>query len=423
MATRLIQIVPFTAVPASGTVALPHQINVNGVPEKPDFVAADTAGFTVTVTAAQVSVTNNGASPASVNVWLELKHTTSRQLGTVPDTLYPSLIPRPFVVASGGGSGGGGSTYAFVYQPGGTPHDNVFDDWTLLDVAMSAISGPKLLQFDDQFAALSIPAGTWDQTSTVWEGRGRGPGLFATVPVVSMDDGVELIGLREVHGLYLQSANSGVAPISDMTDGDVFILDDNTIIGGDGGSPIIDLANVALAKSVRISVRHDSQIRQQSPILVPGIAIDVNVEVDKFALVEANTFDDGGAGAATLTIYAKASNNVSVLQSFFGGTVRQIADISALNPVINQQPLELSPGMMAYYPFGNVTAVNLPRAEWHPGAMIVVKNSSGSANAITITPSPGNTVNGAATYVIALAQGSAILVSDGVSNWMVVAKF
>jgi hypothetical protein len=35
------------------------------------------------------------------------------------------------------------SQYAFVYQPGGVPLDNVYDDWATLIAAMSAISGPK----------------------------------------------------------------------------------------------------------------------------------------------------------------------------------------------------------------------------------------------------------------------------------------
>lgn len=104
MATRLIQTLAFAAVPAGGSAALPHTINVNGVATVPDFVAADQPGFTVTATALTVAVTNTGTAPASVNVWLELKHTIPRQLGSTDAT----LTPQPFVVASGSGGGGSG---------------------------------------------------------------------------------------------------------------------------------------------------------------------------------------------------------------------------------------------------------------------------------------------------------------------------
>jgi hypothetical protein len=107
MSTRLLQIVSFANVAPAVTVVLPHQINVNDIPEVPDFVAGDANGFTIAVTTTTVSVTNNNATPASVNVWLELKHSIPRQLGALPD-----LTPRPFI-ASGGApasSGGGPST-------------------------------------------------------------------------------------------------------------------------------------------------------------------------------------------------------------------------------------------------------------------------------------------------------------------------
>lgn len=103
MGTRLLQIVAFANVAPSATVALPHNININGRQYRPDFVATDVGSFDVGVTDTQVSVTNTGDAPASVNVWLELKHSIPRQTDAIP-----SLTPRPFIVG-GGGSGGGAS--------------------------------------------------------------------------------------------------------------------------------------------------------------------------------------------------------------------------------------------------------------------------------------------------------------------------
>ncbi len=105
MSTRLIQVVAFANVAPAATVALPHNININGTQKKPDFVAADTSGFTIVVSATDVSVTNTGTDPASINVWLELKHSIPRELGALPN-----LTPQPFIAAAGGGGGGGGGS-------------------------------------------------------------------------------------------------------------------------------------------------------------------------------------------------------------------------------------------------------------------------------------------------------------------------
>lgn len=114
-ATRLLQTVTFTNVAPAATVVLPHDINVDGVAKIPDFVATDAPGFTVAVNATTVTVTNTTGAPASVNVWLELKHSIPRQLsGGVAN-----LVPQPFVVAAGsGGGGGGGEAGAEIYGDG-----------------------------------------------------------------------------------------------------------------------------------------------------------------------------------------------------------------------------------------------------------------------------------------------------------------
>jgi len=114
MMPRLLQILAFANVPAGGNAVLPHEINVAGVPAKPDFVAFDAAGFTAVVTDTTCTVTNNNIVPASVNVWLELKHSIPRELGALSTT---SLVPRPFIAVGGGGGGSGGSIQEDVFFP------------------------------------------------------------------------------------------------------------------------------------------------------------------------------------------------------------------------------------------------------------------------------------------------------------------
>ncbi len=117
MGTRLLQVLTFANVGAGATVNLAHNININGTQQIPDFIAADAGGFTITADAVQVSVTNDGDAPATVNVWLELKHSMPRELGRSPTGLtQPSLVPRPFIVAGGAGGGGGGTLLPVVDQ-------------------------------------------------------------------------------------------------------------------------------------------------------------------------------------------------------------------------------------------------------------------------------------------------------------------
>ncbi len=146
MSTRLIQVLTFTNVAPAATVIQAHQINVNGTATRPDLVAADASGFTITADATQVSVTNNNPDPTTVHVWLERKHTTPRQLGALAN-----LSPQPFVFAAGGG-GGGGSAAVFQW--------NVGVPWATVYAAMAALTGPKicLVEYD--------PATNGDRTVT-----------------------------------------------------------------------------------------------------------------------------------------------------------------------------------------------------------------------------------------------------------------
>jgi hypothetical protein len=140
MNTRLIQIVASGVVGPSATVVLPHQVNINGTPQKPDFVAADASGFTISVTDTDVSITNNGGSPASVNVWLELKHTIERELGLGAQTT--SLVPRPFVAATGGGGGNDRSLLALPASWSSVADlvQNTFTNFAIPGVSRNAIA-------------------------------------------------------------------------------------------------------------------------------------------------------------------------------------------------------------------------------------------------------------------------------------------
>ncbi len=68
-------------------------------------------------------------------------------------------------------------------------------------------------------------------------------------------------------------------------------------------------------------------------------------------------------------------------------------------------------------PTAGAFPVNLPSAADNAGRGITVWNVSDSSEDVTVTPDGSETINGAATYVLAAARGQATFVSDG-ENWL-----
>lgn len=76
--------------------------------------------------------------------------------------------------------------------------------------------------------------------------------------------------------------------------------------------------------------------------------------------------------------------------------------------------------LMACDPSSAGFAVNLPASSaGTAGQSIRIKNDSDSTNVITITPDGSDTIDGAATFAIAVARASVDLVDDGTGNWLV----
>ncbi len=63
--------------------------------------------------------------------------------------------------------------------------------------------------------------------------------------------------------------------------------------------------------------------------------------------------------------------------------------------------------------------VLLPSAKGTLNTTIYIKKTDASANAVTVTPKPGETINGATTLSLTTAHESKTLVSDG-ENWHIV---
>lgn len=100
---------------------MPHSINVNDVPIKPDFVFRDNSDFSIVgCTTTVLTVRNTGLVIATLNAWLWHQHTIDRAYGA---DVITDLVPQPFIPAVGGG--GGGNAIIVEDEGGplpGTPH-------------------------------------------------------------------------------------------------------------------------------------------------------------------------------------------------------------------------------------------------------------------------------------------------------------
>jgi hypothetical protein len=98
-----------------------------------------------------------------------------------------------------------------------------------------------------------------------------------------------------------------------------------------------------------------------------------------------------------------------------------VADISWNVRFVSSTETAAIGDLMACDPSGGAFAINLPAiSPDNAGKVIRIKNVTDSTNAITLTPTGGDTVDDAATFDVAVARGSVDLVSDGVSDWLVV---
>lgn len=163
------------------------------------------------------------------------------------------------------GTGAAGIQTTFVYRPGGVPAANVYTDWALLMADLVAVEGPKIVELDDRFGAITIPAGgPYDMRDTVIRGR-----LLSGTPVVAtIDPGASFSNLERLEWVRLDYTsatpavvvpaglqyirlwgasiqNNGAAPFFDVTTPGAILLSQFGNASGfnpfGGASPVVDL--------------------------------------------------------------------------------------------------------------------------------------------------------------------------------------
>lgn len=152
MATTLEAIVQFTGVPAATPTAKAHGLNVSGIGVIPDRYGRKTTGnFTITFDAVNVTVTNNGSSPANIDVWCKFIYSPERAFGSSQVTV---LTGSPFEMGgplSGSGGSGNGDHYGscIVNNVDATPLFLANSDATrLTGIASNGVGRPVITLAD-----------------------------------------------------------------------------------------------------------------------------------------------------------------------------------------------------------------------------------------------------------------------------------
>lgn len=128
------------------------------------------------------------------------------------------------------------------------------------------------------------------------------------------------------------------------------------------------------------------------------------------AVNAANTDNKGEVYWDTVTTGPRISDGTSYLD--FLVQSQSATKTGAYNALKNE--------LVLCNPTGGTFAVTLPAATGHR-CYVTIKNVSASATAITISPTGGDTVDGAASGSITAGRGSRTYVSNGTSDWMLVA--
>lgn len=247
MSTRLIQIIQ-VPLPAGQTLAVPHAININDIPQIPDFACSDNPDVeVVSVTTTLLTVKNLSASPQTGDIWLKLEHSTPREVGMGFASPWDNIPtgPRPFIVANGPG-GGGVDANGVIFRPGVPSAGNHVATWAEVATRVTAAEGALDIYVDDSIAPTHAPV-----ASGVTNCKGARiigyPTIAPPFANLIIDDGAQLLDVREVSQITITGNPSGGTPSLGFSFGGAFIssefsVRDAALVGGNGTTPFISVA-------------------------------------------------------------------------------------------------------------------------------------------------------------------------------------
>lgn len=430
MPDTLKTIVSFTGVAIGGTATLAHGLSVNGQALKPDHVELQfPIGFElVSATTTDLTIRNVGNAGGSCRVLVEAWHPVERSFGTSPDdgSFQLHLTPQPFAADAAGDTGA--ATPVVVLRPGGVATENVVTTWADAVAKLGQLQGPRILQFDDSISSpIVIPAGTYDMTQVIWSG-----GNGALIPAITVSDGAVFTKLRSFDRVAV-SFTGVTPPVSDFNFGaagntDTVYLDNQAQISSDGFAAFFLVSATGLPGATFILGRATAFLVPGGAVVVELAAANVHVNIrgEGAGAILSNDAVSGPPGSFLTITFDDPAVSLSTQQTTFSGT-QSLDNLTQLyrlpTAIVTSDPAPDDAGqLIRVNPTGGAFAVTLPPAIDHPGQSISIKNVSTSANNVTLTAAPGDTVEGGATSVISGSHFFVQVTSDGVTSWWITGR-
>lgn len=247
-----------------------------------------------------------------------------------------------------------------------------------------------------------------------------------TPVAIAVSAGASFTRLRRFRGNMIVT-NSAVGPISDfVADDQVFMSEGARIAASGAAVPMFSGAAAPAASTVTFFLDDVATIGSSgfgdTVIDWTVVGTTLSLSLGTGATVTNNSLAVA-VGVILTPIYRSTNATIAATQVGVLGTVtpsnftrpRWItraasgAIIAAIGEIVRCDPS--GAGFTVTLPLINI---------FNENQMVVIKNTTSSANVITINGNGAQTVDGAANTTIAVGFGSVTLMSDGVSNWNIV---
>jgi hypothetical protein len=319
-----------------------------------------------------------------------------------------------------------------VFQPGGGGvGPAVFATWPALIAQLAvlrAAAGGNTeynILFDDSVVTPAvIPVGAYDMEHVTFTG-GTIAGAGGVQVEVNVADGATFTNLNRFFGNLRVTSLSAVTPPRLLVANDLIEISDGATVRSTAAAPFFDDAALGAGAVVILKMDNVATLGDgtNAAINIDGTAVLV-LSMGSQAEVLASALDVA-AGATLIATYRDLSSFINGTQAAMLGTLTT----TVLTPerwrmrgpfvgVQNANPADV----MQCDPSGGGFPINLPAVTaFNRGQTIIIKNITGSVNAIAVTPNGADTIDGVAAAVnIATGFASLTLVSDGASGWAII---
>jgi hypothetical protein len=356
------------------------------------------------------------------------------------------------------------------FDPAGVDYANVYVSWTNLMAAIAAqrTSGrtPIRLYFDARFSpdfdgiansgrrCITIPNGTWDMSLVTWSGHPE-TDFFSGCSII-FDEGCHIENLQTINSLSdfclvnKSSVNVPIvfAPIGKIVSigGWMFVANNSnpdSVPYNPNAKPVFKIADggnfciVANNSTLACLGLHDLPPPSMSPLfdinggglIFTGLLFDANAigNSQPDGLFLTNNSPNNDAGFVNSQNWVFTDPGMATTTVLVENFVRARYGMSIDFPVVTaaESPFAAQHGHCVNADTsGGQLDVTMPTAKISRGDKVFVKDESGAAatHPIVISALPGETIEGAATYSISVANGGVTMVSNGAGRWMIESK-